>query len=678
MIKTKSGLYIPGVDGLRSIAVLSVVLYHVGFDQWFSGGYVGVDVFFVISGFLITRLIVKEIETTQQFSFSNFYYRRCKRLYPALVCTVLFSFIFAFLLFTPQHLQRFGGEVVYTLASISNFYFWSESGYFDASSDFKPLLHTWSLSIEEQFYIIWPAALVLLKRKLSDSKLVLFIILGIAISLVANHIMHDGKSSTLTWLSPLVAGWFSDGHATIYYLAPFRVFEFGIGALLVWATRISSKNNTFQEVCMASGLIMVGYAIYTFDETTIFPSYNALIPCIGSALIIYGTNAQYLSIIISNRLAVGLGLISYSIYLVHWPIIVFYKYYITTPLILTEKIVLFVAALLLGFLMYNFVEQPFRKHSFSRSNISKSGLGLMASLSAIVIMIPAASVWGGSGWPWRVAKLPKQIAQQLGDSKKFHVENYGGVGFPSTGWVNKASSVEKVDMVLLGDSHIRHYNFGLKSTFPEKNIYSYSTSCLLLPDTTRVTPGYTWDTECPKLVNSAIDKINNNPGSLLIISHSWGFQLSLSKELSTGNTNRTVEYIISKLDLLKNDILNHDMIIIGEVPGSGTQDIMSCYSKPRLISIDCGKLLTVNENELTSVNNINGALKEYALSREGVFFLDPRDVFCEEGKCFSLVNGKVMYSDKFHLSKEGSLYAINNFQFIIRNLTENRVSSIGK
>ena len=156
--------YRPDIDGLRALAVFSVLFFHLGFTT-FGGGYVGVDVFFVISGFLITQLIRAEVQRTESFRFSNFYMRRARRLAPALFFTFALCFAFAVVLFSPSDFERFSGALVHAVVSLSNFYFWTESGYFDTAATVKPLLHTWSLSVEEQFYLVWPATMVFLLLK---------------------------------------------------------------------------------------------------------------------------------------------------------------------------------------------------------------------------------------------------------------------------------------------------------------------------------------------------------------------------------------------------------------------------------------------------------------------------------------------------------------------------------
>jgi peptidoglycan/LPS O-acetylase OafA/YrhL len=169
--------YKPHIDGLRAIAVLSVILFHFDFDM-FPGGFVGVDLFFVISGFLITRIIASELISTGSFEFKNFYLRRVRRIIPALYFTIFLSFIFSVLMFSPQHFERFGSSLIYAVFGLSNIFFWQESSYFDTTSIFKPLLHNWSLSVEEQFYIFWPIIIVCLLNKIPKATLTLIVIIG--------------------------------------------------------------------------------------------------------------------------------------------------------------------------------------------------------------------------------------------------------------------------------------------------------------------------------------------------------------------------------------------------------------------------------------------------------------------------------------------------------------------
>lgn len=662
----KSG-YIAGLDGLRSIAVLSVLFFHAGFDQWFSGGYVGVDIFFVISGFLITRLIMKEVESNGTFSFSNFYYRRCKRLFPALLFTLVASFIFAFLLFTPQHFERFGGELVYSALSISNFFFWSESGYFNNDAVFKPLLHTWSLSVEEQFYLFWPITLVLLAKHLSKSFVLVIIFIVSAVSFLANLIMQDGgHSSVLTSILPSIAGYFSDGQASIFYLAPFRIFEFGIGAMLVWLLNKPQTREWLLELSLAVGLLMLGYSIVSFDETTVFPSYNALIPCIGSALVIYGVNARYLGIIIRNKIAVGVGLISYSLYLCHWPIIVFYKYYKMLPLSKHEEYSIVVISLIVGTLMYLFIEQPFRKHTPSINGRSRAGFGLASALILLVLILPAATVWTNSGWTWRIPEIPEKIAQQLGDSTKFQIENYGGAGYPERiGWIGQSSADKLVDIVMIGDSHVRHYAYGLDGVFVKqykKNIFIASAGCLVMPNSTKIkSESQKADKECSDAFDTAIKVTKANPKAVLIISHFWRAQMAMNKNTNAISNDISYYDITSKLSTIKKLIPNNPMIVIGQVPRPSVSDVIGCFSRPAYIKIDCEKVLSRPLSSLPTRGG-NKILSNYADSQSGVFYFEPQDALCVSGDCYSVLNGKVLYSDSHHLSKEGSARFIEHFK----------------
>lgn len=655
--------YVPEIDGLRAIAVLSVILFHADVPL-FRGGYVGVDIFFVISGYLITRLIADEVKHTGSFSLSNFYIRRARRLFPALYFTFVLCFLFSFLLFTPQHFQRFGGELLYAAMSISNLYFWHESGYFNTAAEFKPLLHTWSLSVEEQFYLFWPLVLVfMLKQARQWALATTLAVIGLA-SLLANFVMADGYSNMLSRVSPLVASWFTDGASTIFFLTPFRIFEFAIGASLVAIKGWTSSRAWVSEASMAAGLVMIGYAVFTYDESIVFPSYNALIPCVGTALVILAVKAKFLGYVVRNRIAVSIGLISYSAYLIHWPIVVYYKYFKIYPISSGEKFLIVAASLILGYMMYRKIELPFRHPEQSASSLSKSGYGFVCASLLLLISLPAATVWANAGWQWRVPDLPAEIALQLKDSRQFHIDQFGGAGFPiPDGWISGGES-GIADIVLIGDSHAEQLKTGLKELVGEKHqksIYFSTASCLVLPGMTRLTPGTDWDFLCANALKKALAVIDRSPKALLVIAEAWNFQI---KEAATVEGRRPLledgesyEEMYAKLsgslDELRKRIGERRMVIIGSVPTAGVSDTIGCYLRPKFFEFDCESILSTPLESNPHVGG-NKALRHYAGSRSGVHFLDPFDVLCSKESCKSFLNGKVVYSDGNHLSKDGS------------------------
>lgn len=393
--------YQPEIDGLRALAVLSVLLFHLGFSG-FGGGFVGVDVFFVISGFLITRLIVVEAQVKGTISFSNFYVRRARRLAPALFFTFAITFAFSVALFSPGDMQRFSGSLVHAVVSLSNFYFWTESGYFDAVAMVKPLLHTWSLSVEEQFYLIWPAILAFLLLKTSKSTVLLVLVFAGLSSLALNIDFHDGNSRIVQAIAPSTSGWFADGPATIFYLAPFRVFEFAIGASLVFLGGRKPTSRAVAEMLSLLGLALILFSVLVYTEATPFPTIYALPPCLGTALVIYFTStSKYCKFVLGHPVLVRLGLISYSLYLIHWPIIVFYTYYTKTGLSTTEQWAIVVFSIIAADMMYRWVETPFRHNSKAVNKLSPGGFGLACAMIALVICFVGASAWANQGWPWR-------------------------------------------------------------------------------------------------------------------------------------------------------------------------------------------------------------------------------------------------------------------------------------
>ena len=377
--------YFPHIDGLRCAAVISVILFHLDIN-WFDGGFVGVDVFFVISGFLITSIIVKEIQSTQNFSFKKFYIRRARRLLPALFSIFAICLVVALLLYSSERLYDLGVELIFSVISAANFLFWIKSGYFDTGADSKLLLHMWSLSVEEQFYIFWPFLLVVLYKRFSRKIIFILGVVAFVVSLSVNIILSNIEISLIRNQSEMM-----------FYLMPFRVYEFLIGAFGVWAFNRMPKNKFCCEMMFWLGATAIVYSVTQYSSAMKFPYYSALLPCIGTLFMILSRGSFAGKIFLENKLVVFIGLISYTLYLVHWPVIVFYKYFRLAELSSLDKVVVAIITLCLTLTIYFYIEKPLRKpkalniqeHSNNRvsnTQFLKGSLGITFTFIAFGLM----------------------------------------------------------------------------------------------------------------------------------------------------------------------------------------------------------------------------------------------------------------------------------------------------
>ena len=358
-------VYRKEIDGLRALAVIPVILFHAGFAG-FSGGYVGVDVFFVISGYLITSIILKEKEAGI-FTIANFYERRARRILPALFFVILATLPPAWLWLLPHELKAFGESILSVTVFSSNILFWQDSGYFAEDAELIPLLHTWSLAVEEQFYVFFPLLIILLWKL--GRRWLLAVISFIAVI-----------SFGLTEL-----GWRNFPEAN-FYLIPTRAWELMVGALV--AFYLYGNKKPTGAICQAASLIGFGliiYAIVFLDKSIPFPSLYAFIPAFGAALIILFTTPNTIVYkLLSLKGMVAIGLISYSAYLWHWPMFVFTKIYTGDELSLGLAGLLSVSALLMAYISWRFIEKPFRnKQRFTRKQIFS--MSLIASLVFVSI-----------------------------------------------------------------------------------------------------------------------------------------------------------------------------------------------------------------------------------------------------------------------------------------------------
>ncbi|MBF9053115.1 acyltransferase family protein [Rhodobacterales bacterium LSUCC1028] len=328
------------IDGLRALAVVPVILFHAGFEL-FSGGFVGVDVFFVISGYLITTILIDDIEN-KRFSIVNFYERRARRILPALFFVMLVCIPFAWMWMLPSQMKDFSQSLVAVSLFASNILFWRESGYFDAAAEEKPLLHTWSLAVEEQYYVIFPIFLILAWR-FGKNRVFWMIVVMAAISLLLSE-----------W------GWRNKATAN-FYLAPTRAWELFAGSIAAFVVQKQGvqKNN----LLAFSGLVAIGFSIFFYDETTPFPSLYTLVPVLGVVLLVlYGSKETFAAKLLSTKVFVGIGLISYSAYLWHQPLLAFYRLRYDNSWDLYNSLAILGITLVMAALSWRFIEQPFRSN----------------------------------------------------------------------------------------------------------------------------------------------------------------------------------------------------------------------------------------------------------------------------------------------------------------------------
>ncbi len=374
--------YRPDIDGLRAIAVLAVFAYHLRVIA-LKGGFVGVDIFFVISGYLIGSIVIANRSDGLAF-IKHFYSRRIRRILPALIVMILVCFIAGYLLLFPDQLEHLAWSSIFAALSSSNIYFLATLNYFDAQSSGEPLLHTWSLGVEEQFYLVFPLAIIAGAR-LTLRQLRTCLVLVAAASLL--------YSAYAVFVHP----------AATFYLVTTRAWELLLGTLVAlqgWMWRLPPvRRNTLA----AGGLLMVAMSILLMRDDVPFPGLAALVPCLGSALIIGSgqSGPTYVSRCLSLKPLVFVGLISYSLYLWHWPLIVLHDIYptiIPTRSIFITRLLLGLLAILLATLSWRFVELPFRRINATRSDGSTITCGLLASCAVVALGV---LVLACNGFPGR-------------------------------------------------------------------------------------------------------------------------------------------------------------------------------------------------------------------------------------------------------------------------------------
>ena len=638
--------YRADVDGLRAVAVLSVVLYHYG-AAWLPGGFTGVDVFFVISGFLITGILRREIESGE-FSLLAFYDRRIRRIFPALLVMLAVSLAAGWFLLMPGDYADLGGSAAFAALGFGNFFFFSNTGYFDQAADLQPLLHTWSLGVEEQFYLAWPVALWLSLRLVRSRKRFLGLF-GIGLALAFAYAVGEVD------INPKAA----------FYLPGPRAWELAVGAFIAFLPAL--KGRLPGELASLGGAALVGWSLFGVDSKMAFPGVNAVYACLGAALLLWPKQSTVIAKGLAARPMVWVGLISYSLYLWHWPVLVLYRHYTEGNWPgKTEIAALFAAALVISYLSWRFVERPFRKPRLAAWQTVGAG-----AAAACVVGLAGHLTLEAEGIPARVG--PETMAMSglhvmwKWPCKYRFVEELGGGNHCVFGADWKSAGKRAV---LWGDSHAEHLaplvaasakgsslSVALVDSCPASLGGSVRRVWAQVPDFVQ---------RCQDRRESVLRAVRNGHVDVLVLGASW---------------NHLAKYVSSPMD----DLEGKALVLFGlrEL----LQDLARMPTPPRVILVDQFPNFSrdpvacelANTSGLIRKSNCEENTKDaYAWSavaqpksfpgfsqlREEFPFVQvitPREVMCAEGGCETRFDGEFLFRDATHLRRNLSDRTLSDF-----------------
>lgn len=657
-----SNQYRPDIDGLRAIAVLCVIFFHAGFNT-FSGGFVGVDIFFVISGYLITTIILNE-KTSGTLSIVKFYERRARRIIPALFFVIFITTLVGAFIIFPKQFVDYGRSIIAVSFFASNILFNQDkqTGYFNGAADEKPLLHTWSLAVEEQYYLFFPVFIILF-WKVGRNKLLLMIVLITLMSLgLSDYASRQG------WLGN-------------FFLIPTRAWELLIGSILAFFTVSKSKflqvSPTNSTLLSLVGLSLLMISIFVFDSSVRFPSIFALVPTIGTALIIaFPDSNKWSSHLLSNRLLVGIGLISYSTYLWHQPIFVMAKITSIYPLTKTILVLLILLTIVLAYFTWRFIEQPFR----NKSLVSQKKIFSITAVGSVLLIITGLLIIKNDGFENRFSpKINQWLNPQVAD-KVSCIDQFSPIEIRNGVMCKAGNMAQSPTFAVIGDSHAEAMLQALnhQALIEKRSFFMVSGGwCAPLLDFAGTNKYFA---SCRETQNAGLNTLAENKQIKTVIliaewpnyteGYRWGSNPTAyfdaqSTHIDIQHNPEVFERALKRtIDLLMK--YNKNIVIVKTVPefNFNVTDILikNAITGQNLSQL---KITTTDDYEIRN-RNVSKFFNQF----KNINYVEPKSKLCDtvSHKCeFKDALGNPMYSDSSHLTFLGASKIVPDIFKLIPN-----------
>lgn len=662
--------YRPDIDGLRAIAVSGVLLYHLDHNLC-PGGFTGVDIFFVISGYLITSIISREIKA-KEFSLTRFYERRIRRILPAYFFLLLFTTTLGYLLLTPEPMEQYGKAMSNSLVFLSNFLFAGHVDYFEKTFESSPLLHMWSLSVEEQFYLLWPLTIMLLAKYCPNRRLSYFFLVFLGGSLLASEL--------LTVYAPKSA----------FFMIYSRAWELGAGALIALPVLPGLSSPKKVEVLSVIGMILILVSLIYVNDTLRFPGLSATFAVIGTALIIYSGKSGVQGFVhrfLSLKIIVFAGLISYSLYLWHWPVIAYAKNYLGRDLASGEMVVVAFVSMVAAYASYKWVETPFRRRE-QPAPLTPFAMRyrfvqrpFKGALIVTIVLLATSIAISDDGLSFRFSHLSQTDLYSKNPFRdECHVSSTSS-DLPSSAQCTYDFGDKKV--LLWGDSHADHYMPALKGWAEKSDMQLRQISKSACPPVVgefsmyRLSDGVIKEYEtCLSSNENVIATVHDEKMEIVVLAGRWATYFANSGTGTPGAyfldsegvnpDSKLTERIFTKnftemvVKLTEND---RKVIILGQMPAF-PEHPPECYLAEetpfkRFVNKDIGQFaddcsLAVETIERPLVRS--RTFFEQLSSRDNVFFFDPVPYLCNDSSCEAKQNEKILYRDNNHLNLVGAEY----------------------